>query len=85
MNKTKTTHKELIEKLKNDKEAEAYFLAILKECKHGDKEEAQKHLIEALKNLTEAHGGIANFAEKVGLGSASFYKTLSAIILKFVR
>lgn len=78
-------HEALIKKLKNDTEAETYFLAVIEKCKQGDKQEAQKHLIEALKNLTEAHGGFANFAEKVGIGSTSFYKTLSAVILKFVR
>lgn len=82
---TKNNHEALIEKLKNDTEAEAYFLAILEKCKKSDKEEAQKLLIEALKNLTEAQGGIANLAEKVGIGSGSFYNVLSTVILKFVR
>ncbi len=79
------SHQELITKLRNDEEADAYFLAIIEKCKTEDKEEAQKHLIEALKNLTEAHGGYANFAERIGLGSTSFYNMLSSIILKFVR
>lgn len=85
MSKNNINHKELIDKLKNDKEAEAYFYAIIEKCKNEDKEKAQKHLIEALQNLTQAHGGYGNFAERVGLGSASFYNTLSSIILKFVR
>lgn len=86
MTKNEISHQDLINKLRNDKEAEEYFLAILEKCKiTEDKEEAQKNLIEALKNLTEAHGGFANFAEKIGLGSTSFYKMLSSIILKFVR
>ena len=85
MTKNEINHQDLITRLRGDKEAEEYFLAVLEKCKTEDKEEAQKQLIEALKNLTEAHGGFANFAEKIGLGSTSFYKILSSIILKFVR
>lgn len=85
MTNTKTNHKEFIEKLKNDQEAEAYFYRVIEKCKTEDKKDAQKHMIEALTNLTEAHGGFGNFAERVGLGSSSFYNSLSTIILKFVR
>lgn len=50
----KETHKELIERLKDSQEADAYFTSVLKDCKNLDKEEADKLLLEALKNLAEA-------------------------------
>jgi DNA-binding phage protein len=85
----KQTHEELIKKLHNVKEAEVYFLAVIEECKKLDKETAQKHLMVALKNLVEAQGGLAgsfaNISEKVGLGSESFYKVFSTVILKVVK
>jgi probable addiction module antidote protein len=68
----------LIQSLKSSKEAKAYFDAILEECKNCDEKEAQKLLLLALKNITEAQGGIAKLAIKTGLGRESLYKTLSA-------
>ena len=56
---------------------EAYFNAILEECKSCDTEEAQKLLLLALKNITEAQGGVAKLAAATGLGRESLYKTLS--------
>lgn len=85
MIKNKNNQHDLIEKLKDDKEAEAYFWAVLEECKNCDKEEAQKRLVVALKNLSEAQGGVANLAKKAGLECEPFYKTLSTIILKIWR
>ena len=70
--------KALIKSLKDPKEAAAYFAAILEECKECDEEESQKLLLLALKNLTEAQGGIAKLAKKTGFGRESLYKTLSA-------
>jgi probable addiction module antidote protein len=67
----------LIQSLKDPQEAQAYFNAILEECKSCDAEEAQKLLLLALKNITEAQGGIAKLAAATGLGRESLYKTLS--------
>ncbi len=77
MARSKNYRSLLIERLKDRKEAAAYFAAILEECKQCDEEEAQKLLLLALKNLTEAQGGITKLAEKTGLGRESLYKTLS--------
>ena len=68
----------LIESLKNPKEAEAYLNAVLEACKECDEEEAQKLILLAFKNLTEAQGGVSKLAIKTGLGRESLYKTLSA-------
>lgn len=68
----------LIQDLKDPKEAQAYFNAILEECKKCDEEESQKLLLLALKNIADAQGGISKLAAKTGLGRESLYKTLSA-------
>ncbi len=78
MSRSKNRQSLLIESLKNPKEAEAYFNAILKACKECDEEEAQKLILLAFKNLTEAQGGVSKLALKAGLGRESLYKTLSA-------
>ncbi len=67
----------LIESLKDPRKVEAYFNATLKECKSCDPEEAQKLLLLAMKNITEAQGGVAKLAAATGLGRESLYKTLS--------
>jgi probable addiction module antidote protein len=67
----------LIDKLKDPEEAVAYFNAILEECKSCDPEEAQKLLLSALKDITDAQGGISKLASITGLGRESLYKTLS--------
>ncbi len=67
----------LIEKLQNSKEARLYFEAILEECKECDEEEAKKLVLQALKNIADAQGGIAALAAKTKLGRPSLYKTLS--------
>lgn len=85
MTKNKTHDNALIEKLKNEQEAHAYFLSVVEECKHMGKENAQKHLIIALENLTKAQGGIGNFAEKVGLNAEPLYRVLANTILKVAR
>ena len=66
----------LIESLKDQEEAVAYFNTVLQECGTGD-QEAQKLLLIAIKVVAEAQGGIAQLAEKTGLGRESLYKTLS--------
>jgi len=67
----------LIEQLKDPKEALLYFNAILDECRDCDEEEAKQLVLQALKNITEAQGGMAELAEKTKLGRQSLYKTLS--------
>lgn len=49
------THADLINKLKDSKESDLYFLDVLKKCKSMDKNEADMVLHEALKNLAQAH------------------------------
>ena len=77
MARSKNRQSLLIESLRNPKEAKAYFHAILEACKECDEEEAQKLILLAFKNLTEAQGGISKLALKTGLGRESLYKTLS--------
>lgn len=48
----------LVEKLKDPQEAALYFNAILDECTRGSEEEAKKMIFQALKNITDAQGGI---------------------------
>ncbi len=48
------THADLIKKLKDPKEADLYFSSVLEKCKSLDKNEADKLLHEALKNIAEA-------------------------------
>jgi probable addiction module antidote protein len=78
MARSRDFRKELIKALRDPEEATAYFNAILEECKDCDEEEAQKLILLALKDITEAQGGIAVLAKKTGLGRESLYKTLSA-------
>ena len=65
----------LIEDLRNDPEhAYAYLQVALEEFEEdGDTE----HLLIALRNVTEAKGGVPALAEKVNMGKTSLYKALS--------
>lgn len=65
----------LIEDLRNDPEhAHAYLQVALEEFEEdGD----TKHLLIALRNVTEAQGGVPSLAQKVNLGKTSLYKALS--------
>lgn len=71
-------NEELIKKLQNEKEAEAFFYKTLEECKKMDKKQAREHLIETMKILRKAQGSwvcdnwFGNF----------FYKIISSIIFK---
>lgn len=78
MARSKNRQSLLIDSLKNPKEAKAYLEAVLEACKECDEEEAQKLILLAFKNLTEAQGGVSKLAAKTGLGRESLYKTLSA-------
>ena len=60
----------LIEWLKDPRNAVAYVEAVLDE---GD----SKGLMQALRNVAEAQGGIAAVAERAGLSRETLYRTLS--------
>ena len=66
----------LIEKLKDHDEAVAYLNDALEESLKGDEESKNLFLL-AIRNVAEAHGGMAKLAQKAHLGRESLYKTLS--------
>lgn len=66
----------LISDLKDPKEAIGYLNAILEDCKDGS-EESQKILLNALKKVAIAQGGISDLSKKTKLSRESLYKTLS--------
>ena len=70
MNKSKAYQPDLIESLRNAGEAEAYLNAALEK---GDPE----LFLLALRNVAEAQGGVAQFAEKAKLNHESLHKILS--------
>lgn len=65
----------LIEDLRGDPEyAQAYLQVAFEEFgQEGDTE----HLMVALRNITEAQGGVPALAERVKMGKTSLYKALS--------
>lgn len=71
---------ELIEKLKNPAEADAYFEAVLKECKHYDDTKAKEHILEALKNISAAQPENAN----LDLSQDNFKLNVVLRVLNFV-
>lgn len=77
MARSRKYHDFLIEQLKDHDEAVAYLNVALEESLKGDPE-SQRLFIMALRNVTEAQGGIGNLAKKTGMGRESLYKTLSA-------
>lgn len=60
----------LLEWLKNAENAAAYVEAAIEE---GD----PAGVLQALRNVAEAHGGVARIAEKTGLNREALYRTLS--------
>lgn len=54
MSNTKQTHTDLINKLKDPQEADAYFTSILEQCKKLDKKEADELLLTALRHVAQA-------------------------------
>ena len=76
MAKSKKYQDWLIEKLKDHDEAVAYLNDALEESLKGD-EESQNLFLLAIRNVAEAHGGMAKLAQKAHLGRESLYKTLS--------
>lgn len=70
MKKSKAYQPELIESLRNPKEAEEYLNVALEE------NDPELFLL-ALRNVTEAQGGVARLAEKTNLNRESLYRMLS--------
>ena len=68
--KTTTYQEDLIEALKDSREAAAYLNAAMEE---GDRE----LFLLALRNVAEAHGGMAAVSEKAKLNRESMYRMLS--------
>ena len=69
--KTTTYQEDLVEVLKNPREAAAYLSAAMEE---GD----QALFLLALRNVAEAHGGMAVVSEKTQLNRESMYRMLSS-------
>jgi probable addiction module antidote protein len=70
MKKSKAYQADLIESLRDPREAENYLNAALEE---GDPE----LFLLALRNVADAHGGVAQLADKTKLNRESLYKMLS--------
>jgi probable addiction module antidote protein len=70
MGRSKSYKKSLVERLKNPKEAAAYLNASLED------EDLRVFLV-ALRDVTEAHGGISSLAKETDLNRESLYRTLS--------
>lgn len=69
-------HDELIEALKDHDEAVAYLNAALEESLEGD-EESQEILLNALRNVAEAQGGLGKLAKKTHVRREALYRILS--------
>jgi probable addiction module antidote protein len=70
MDKKSSYQKDLIDSLKDPCEAAAYLNVAIEE---GDR----SVFLLALRNVAEAHGGMAALAEKAGLNRESLYRMLS--------
>jgi len=70
MSKVSSYQKDLIESLKDPSEAAAYLSAAIEE---GDR----AVFLLALRNVAEAHGGMAAVAKKANLSRESLYRMLS--------
>jgi probable addiction module antidote protein len=70
MKRAKAYQPELIESLRNHREAEDYLNAALEE------DDPELFLL-ALRNVAEAQGGVAQLADKAKLNRESLYKMLS--------
>lgn len=69
-------HDVLIEELKDHDEAVAYLNAALEESLLGD-EESQVILLNALRNVAEAQGGLGKLAKKTHIRREVLYRVLS--------
>lgn len=79
MSRSKKFHDLLIKRLKDPKEAAAYFEAILEECKELDEQESMELVLAALKDITDAQGGIAALVKKTKLKRQNITRSLSPI------
>ncbi len=70
MRKSKAYQPDLIKSLQDTREAEEYLNAALEE------DDPELFLL-ALRNVAEAHGGVASLAEKTKLNRESLYRMLS--------
>ena len=70
-------HDELIDELKDHDEAVAYLNAALEESLLGD-EESQEVLLNALRNVAEAQGGLGKLAKKTHVRREVLYRVLSS-------
>lgn len=68
MERNRDNQDTLIESLKNDEIAEAYFNAALEDCKSLPKEAAEKHLVAAFKNIAIANGKLGEWVSSTSLG-----------------
>jgi probable addiction module antidote protein len=68
--KTTTYQEDLIEALKNPREAAAYLNAAMEE-------KDRSVFLLALRNVAEAHGGMSSVAEKARLNRENLYRMLS--------
>ena len=71
---TASYHDELIESLKNSKEANLYLRIAMEEYQEDGDTEA---LLVALRNITEARGGMGQLARKTHLNRQNLYQVLS--------
>lgn len=71
---TASYHDELIESLKNPKEANLYLRIAMDEFQEDGNTEA---LLIALRNITEAKGGMSKLARKTHLNRQNLYQVLS--------
>ena len=71
MRKSTAYQTDLIESLRDTREAEEYLNAALEE-------DDPKLFLRALRNVAEAQGGVASLAEKTKLNRESLYRMLSA-------
>lgn len=77
MARSRPYHDELIEALKDHDEAVAYLNAAFEEGLKGDKE-SQTLLLNALKNVAEAQGGLNKLAKKAELKKENLDRMFSA-------
>ena len=74
LKKTVSYHDELIESLRNPKEADLYLRIAMEEYQEDNDTEA---LLVALRNVTEARGGMGQLAKKTHLNRQNLYLVLS--------
>jgi probable addiction module antidote protein len=74
MPKLRTFDEELIEALKNPKEASAYLKVALEEY---EKDQDTESFLLALRDIAEAQGGITKLAERTHLNRQNLYRVLS--------